>query len=100
MNGPEQKTGLKRQLSPMHVWAIAFGCIIGWGAFVNPGKKFLPNSGVYGTAIAMLLGALVMFVIAYSYAYMVPKNPKAGGEFNYTRKCFGRSLAYICGWFL
>ena len=100
MNGPEQKTGLRRQLSPMHVWAIAFGCIIGWGAFVNPGKKFLPNSGVYGTAMAMLLGALVMFVIAYSYAYMVPKNPKAGGEFNYTRKCFGRSLAYICGWFL
>lgn len=100
MNKPEQKTGFKRQLSPVHVWAIAFGCIIGWGAFVNPGKKFLPNSGVYGTAIAMLLGALVMFVIAYSYAYMVPKNPKAGGEFNYTKKCFGRSLAYICGWFL
>lgn len=92
--------GLKKSLSPTHVWAIAFGCIIGWGAFVNPGKKFLPNSGVYGTAIAMLLAALVMFIIAYSYAYMVPKNPRAGGEFNYTKKCFGRSFAYICGWFL
>ena len=100
METTETKSGLQRQLSPMHVWALAFGCIIGWGAFVNPGKKFLPNSGVYGTAIAMLLGALVMFVIAYAYAYMVPKNPKAGGEFNYTKKCFGRSLAYVCGWFL
>ena len=39
----------------MHVWAIAFGCVIGWGSFVNPGKKFLPNSGVAGTAIAMIL---------------------------------------------
>ena len=94
------KSGLQKQLTPTHVWAIAFGCIIGWGAFVNPGKKFLPNSGVYGTAIAMLLGALVMFIIAYAYAYMVPKNPTAGGEFNYTKKCFGRAPAYLCGWFL
>lgn len=84
----------------MHVWAIAFGCIIGWGAFINPGKKFLPNSGVYGTAIAMVLGALVMIIIAFSYAYMVPKHPKAGGEFSFTKSCFGRVPAYLCGWFL
>lgn len=96
----EQKTGLQKQLSPMHVWALAFGCIIGWGAFINPGKKFLPNSGVYGTAIAMILGALVMVIIAFSYAYMVPKFPKAGGEFTFTKNCFGRVPAYICGWFL
>ncbi|MBQ4091930.1 MAG: APC family permease, partial [Firmicutes bacterium] len=91
---------LQRQLSPMHVWAIAFGCIIGWGSFVNPGKKFLPNSGVAGTAIAMALGALVMIIIAFSYAYMIPKYPKAGGEFTFTKQCFGRKMAFMCGWFL
>lgn len=91
---------LKRRLSPMHVWAIAFGCVIGWGSFVNPGKKFLPNSGVAGTAIAMLLGALVMIIIAFSYAYMVPKYPKAGGEFTFTKMCFGKDAAFLCGWFL
>ena len=94
------ENGLKRQLSPMHVWAIAFGCVIGWGSFINPGKKFLPNSGVYGTAIAMFLGALVMIIIAFSYAYMVPKYPKAGGEFTFTKNCFGKNSAFICGWFL
>lgn len=91
---------LQRQLSPMHVWAIAFGCVIGWGSFINPGKKFLPNSGVAGTAIAMALGALVMIIIAFSYAYMVPKYPKAGGEFTFTKMCFGKNMAFICGWFL
>jgi len=96
----ENNTGLKRQLSPMHVWAIAFGCVIGWGSFINPGKKFLPNSGVAGTAIAMVLGALVMIIIAASYAYMVPKYPKAGGEFSFTKACFGKKAAYLCGWFL
>jgi len=84
----------------MHVWAIAFGCVIGWGSFINPGKKFLPNSGVAGTAIAMALGALVMIIIAFSYAYMVPKHPKAGGEFTFTKMCFGKKAAFICGWFL
>ena len=100
MENKENNTTLKRQLSPINVWAIAFGCVIGWGSFINPGKKFLPNSGVAGTAIAMILGALVMVVIAMSYAYMVPKHPRAGGEFTFTKACFGKTTAYICGWFL
>ena len=91
---------LRRQLSPMHVWAIAFGCVIGWGSFINPGKKFLPNSGVAGTTIAMILGALVMIIIAFSYAYMVPKYPNAGGEFSFAKNTFGKHMAFLCGWFL
>ena len=91
---------LRRQLSPMHVWAIAFGCVIGWGSFINPGKKFLPNSGVAGTTIAMILGAMVMIIIAFSYAYMVPKYPNAGGEFSFAKNTFGKHMAFLCGWFL
>lgn len=100
MSKKEQTQHLKRQLTPTHVWALAFGCVVGWGSFINPGKKFLPNSGVAGTAAAMVLGAAVMVIIAFSYAYMVPKYPKAGGEFTFTKSCFGRMPAYICGWFL
>lgn len=100
MSNNESGNTLKRKLSPMNVWAIAFGCVIGWGSFINPGKKFLPNSGVAGTAIAMVLGALVMIIIAASYAYMVPKYPKAGGEFTFAKACFGKMAAYVCGWFL
>ena len=100
MNDKKQEQGLQKSLNPMSVWAIAFGCIIGWGSFINPGKKFLPNSGVAGTAIAMVLGALVMVIIAFSYAYMVPKYPRAGGEFTFTKNCFGKTPAYLCGWFL
>ncbi len=100
MTNASSHSNLNKQLTPVHVWAIAFGCIIGWGSFINPGKKFLPNSGVAGTAIAMILGALVMVVIAFSYAYMVPKYPKAGGEFTFTKNCFGKVPAFFCGWFL
>lgn len=100
MSSNNKEPSLKRQLNPINVWAIAFGCIIGWGSFINPGKKFLPDSGVAGTAIAMMLGAVVMVIIAYSYAYMVPKYPRAGGEFTFAKSCYGSFPAYLCGWFL
>lgn len=100
MDNNKKENKLSKQLTPTHVWALAFGCVIGWGSFVNPGKKFLPNSGIAGTAIAMVLGALVMIIIAFSYAYMVPKYPEAGGEFTFAKKCFGKNAAFICGWFL
>jgi amino acid transporter len=31
---------------------------------------------------------------------MVPKFPKAGGEFTFTKACFGKTAAYTCGWFV
>lgn len=48
----------------------------------------------------MVLGAWVMIIIAFSYAYMVPKYPKAGGEFTFAKMCFGKNMAFVCGWFL
>ena len=94
----EQK--LQRNLSPLNVWALALGSIIGWGAFVMPGNTFLPKAGPAGTAIAMGLAALIMISIAFNYNYMINKYPVAGGEFTYTQKSFGRVAGYICAWFL
>lgn len=91
---------LKKDLNPISVWSLAFGCIIGWGAFFNPGLKFLPTAGTLGTSIAMLIGAAIMIIIACSYNYLIPKYPVAGGEFAYARAAFGANHAYICGWFL
>ena len=99
-SGTSKNNHLQRSLSPSNVWALAFGCVIGWGSFINPGKKFLPNSGIAGTAIAMVLGALIMIIIAFSYSYMIPKYPRAGGEFTFTKACFGKNAAFLCGWFL
>ena len=95
-----KESGLNRHLSPLHVWSLAFGCIIGWGAFMMPGTTFLPTAGTLGTTVAMVIGALVMVAIAFSYSYMVSRHPKAGGEFVFARACFGRRHAFVCGWFL
>lgn len=91
---------LEKKLSPMNVWSLALGCIIGWGAFVMPGNTFLLNAGPLGTVIAMGIAAIIMIVIALNYNFMIQKYPVAGGEFTYTQKAFGKTNAFICAWFL
>lgn len=92
--------GLQRRLSPLNVWALALGSIIGWGAFVMPANTFLPNAGPLGTAIAMAAAALIMIVIALNYSYMIERHPVAGGEFTFTGTSFGPTCGFICAWFL
>ena len=77
---------LEKKLSPLNVWSLALGCIIGWGAFVMPGNTFLGKAGPLGTAIAMGIAALIMIIIAFNYNFMISKYPVAGGEFTYTQR--------------
>ena len=94
------EVNLERKLNPLSVWSLALGSIIGWGAFVMPGTTFLPKAGTLGTAIGMLIAAIVMITIALNYGYMVEKYPIAGGEYTFTEKTMGKNHAYLCGWFL
>lgn len=41
---------LDRYLSGLDVWAMAFGCMVGWGVFAMPGTTFLPVAGTRGFA--------------------------------------------------
>lgn len=91
---------LEKKLSPVNVFALAFGCIIGWGAFVMPGNTFLPKAGPLGTAIGMGIAIIVMVVIAFNYYFMIKKFPVTGGEFIYTQNAFKKNHGFICAWFL
>ena len=61
-NGNETRT-LVPYLSPLAAWGLAFGCSVGWGAFVMPGNTFLPIAGPWGTAAGMAIGALILFIV-------------------------------------
>ncbi len=91
---------LERKLTLLNVWSMAFGCVIGFGAFMMPGTVFLKRAGTVGTLIAMEIGAIVMLVISYSYSYMIQKFPVAGGEFVYATRAFGKKHGFLCAWFL
>ena len=100
MNEQNNTKGLDRYLSPVDVFAMAIGVMVGWGAFVMPGTTFLPIAGPLGTLIAMAAGVVVMLVIGQNFAYLMAHNPRTGGVYSYAKEAFGRDHAFISSWFL
>ena len=91
---------LDRYLSRLDVWAIAFGCMVGWGAFVMPGTTFLPAAGPAGTVIALAIGTLLMLIVGMNFSFLMTHNPNTGGVYSYTKNAFGRDHAFLASWFL
>ena len=95
-----KSTGLGPYLSTCGAISLAFGCAVGWGAFIMPGTAFLPVAGPLGTVIGLAVGAAVMFIVGRNYHYMIQKFPEAGGAYGYVKNICGGDHGYICGWFL
>ena len=98
-SGTEQKN-LNKYLSPLNVWALSFGCAVGWGAFVMPGTTFLPIAGPLGTAVGMAIGGVVMLIIGYNYHFMMNQFPDAGGTYSYAKRVLGYDHGFMSAWFL
>ncbi len=89
---------LDKSMSPLAIWALAFGSIIGWGAFVMPGLRFLPSSGPLAACIGFAIGGVMLMFVAVSYGKIVGLYPVAGGAFAFAYAIFGSTAAFICGW--
>ena len=96
----DNQNGLIKYLSPLAVWALAFGCSVGWGSFVMPGTTFLPTAGPLGSIIGLLIGAGIMLVIGVNYHILMNRNPSAGGAYSYAAEALGLDHGFLCGWML
>ena len=96
----QEDVQFEKGLSPLGVWGLALGAMIGWGCFVMPGNTLLPKAGPIGASIGLVLGAMMIVVISFSYSYLISKYPVAGGEFVYADTAFGKTHAFLCGWFI
>ena len=95
-----ERQNLEKSMSPLSIWALAFGAIIGWGAFIMPGLRFLPGSGPIGACIGFVLGGIMLTFVALTYGRLVGCHPVAGGVFAFSYAAFGPTLSFICGWAL
>ncbi|OXX84050.1 amino acid ABC transporter permease [Paraclostridium benzoelyticum] len=91
---------MNKKLSIIEVFAIILGAIIGWGAFMLPGSKFLKSAGVINTFIGLLLGSICIIIIERSYHMMMKDTCEEGGEFSYVYNKLGKNHGFIVGWFL
>ena len=100
MNHRAETKPLDRYLSPVDVWGMAFGCMVGWGVFAMPGTTFLPVAGPAGTVIAMIIGMCIILVVAGNFSYLMGRSSITGGVYSYTKEAFGRDHAFLSSWFL
>lgn len=87
----------------LSVWALSFGSLLGWGAFVMPGTTFLPSAGPLGTLIGLVLGALFMMIIAANLHNVISRKStgnEASGIFTCTKEVFGYDHSFLCMWAL
>lgn len=96
----QERAHLEKSMSPLAIWALAFGSIVGWGAFIMPGLRFLPTAGPMASAIGFALGGLMLMFVAISYGKIVGMYPVAGGVFAFSYAVFGSTASFICGWAL
>lgn len=91
---------LNKYLSPLAVWALAFGSAVGWGSFVMPGTTFLPIAGPWGSVIGLFIGAAIMLLIGLSYKLLMERYPDAGGSYTYAANTLGSDHGFLCAWML
>ena len=91
---------LKKSFKPSQAWALALGAVLGWGAFMLPALRFLPQAGPLGAFIGFFIGGLILIPVALCYGNMVSRYPVAGGAFAFAYVGFGPTIAFICGWAL
>jgi len=91
---------LHRYISPLQAWALSIGTSIGWGSFVITSNTYLASAGPVGSALGMIVGALVMFVIAANYYDLMRRYPEAGGVYSYVKNVFDHGDGFLVAWFL
>ncbi len=91
---------LKRTLTAVDITAIVIGAIIGSGIFLTPGLV-LRDSGSVGVALGVwVVGGILSFLGALSYAELACMSPRSGGLYVYIRDAFGAIPAFAYGWTL
>ena len=97
LESQKQTRRVRPYLTALGAWALAFGCSVGWGAFVMPGTTFLPIAGPIGSAIGIGVGGLVMLILGLNYHYLMNRFPDGGGTYSYTRNTFGYDHGFQIG---
>jgi len=99
VNSPKTRPQLKKAISGLGFFALAFGSMIGVGWITALGGWF-GSAGPGGAMLAFAAGGLLMLLIGLCYAELTPMFPVTGGEVAYAYKAFGTDKAFLVGWFL
>jgi basic amino acid/polyamine antiporter, APA family len=89
---------LARDLGVSHASAIVVGTIIGSGIFLVPAEMMQAVGSAKLVYLAWIVGGILSFFGALTYAELGAMKPQAGGEYVYVRDAYGPLAGFLYGW--
>ena len=93
-----QRPELSRDLGVSHASAVVVGTIIGSGIFLVPAEMMQAVGSAKLVYLAWLVGGLLSFFGALTYAELGAMKPQAGGEYVYVRDAYGPLAGFLYAW--
>src|SRR5438132_14428270 len=93
-----EPTGLLRELGVSHAGAVVVGTIIGSGIFLVPAEMMQAVGTAKLVYLAWIVGGLLSFFGAMTYAELGAMKPEAGGEYVYIRDAYGGLMGFLYAW--
>jgi APA family basic amino acid/polyamine antiporter len=89
---------LSRDLGVSHASAVVVGTIIGSGIFLVPAEMMQAVGSAKLVYLAWIVGGLLSFAGALTYAELGAMKPQAGGEYVYVRDAYGPLGGFLYAW--
>jgi len=89
---------LARDLGLSHAGAVVIGTIIGSGIFLVPSEMMQAVGSARLVYLAWVVGGLLSFFGALTYAELGAMKPQAGGEYVYVRDAYGPLAGFLYAW--
>ena len=89
---------LARDLGLSHAGAVVVGTIIGSGIFLVPSEMMQAVGSARVVYLAWVVGGLLSFFGALTYAELGAMKPQAGGEYVYVRDAYGPLAGFLYSW--
>lgn len=95
---PHTQSELARDLGVSHASAVVVGTIIGSGIFLVPAEMMQAVGSARLVYLAWVIGGLLSFFGALTYAELGAMRPQAGGEYVYVRDGYGPMAGFLYAW--
>src|SRR6266852_6848059 len=92
------KPELARDLGLSHAGAVVVGTIIGSGIFLVPSEMMQAVGSARLVYLAWVVGGMLSFFGALTYAELGAMKPQAGGEYVYVRDAYGPLAGFLYAW--
>ncbi|MGH9530851.1 MAG: APC family permease [Terriglobales bacterium] len=95
---PNVQPELARDLDVRHAASLVVGIIIGSGIFLVPTEMMQAVGSARLVFLVWIVGGVLSFFGAVTYAELGAMKPGAGGEYIYVRDAFGPLLGFLYAW--